>query len=229
MDYSKKLKLIEFLEQFITDSRRQKIIQVLSERTRYLTVVLEDIFQPQNASAVLRTCECLGIQDVHIIENENQFEVNPDVVLGASKWLTLHNYNLHEFNTMECLQGLLQKGYKIVGTTPLPGALSLEQLDLGEKSAIIFGNEQKGISQAALQMAHEFIHIPMVGFTESFNISVSAAIIINHLSHELKKNNIPWQLPQNESIDLKIEWLKNSVRQPEKLVNYFLEQYSDIS
>ena len=103
---------------------------VLNMRTRYITVALEDIYQPHNASAVLRSCECFGIQDVHIIENNNEYRINPEVVMGASKWLNLIRYREKEFNTMEAVRVLREKGYRIIATSPGTGAVPLEEFDV---------------------------------------------------------------------------------------------------
>lgn len=221
-----KERLIEFLEQFILEARMEKFRSVLDERTRHITIVLEDIFQAQNASAVLRTCECTGIQDVHIIENENQFDIHPDIVMGASKWLTLHQYNQQEENTLDCLQSLKKQGYRLIATSPLPSGVALEELPVDQKTAIIFGNELNGLSQQAMDLADGHMHIPMMGFTESFNISVSAAICMNHLSHAIRREGVAWQLPCEQRLDLLLDWMQKSLRNPEPLIRHFLSQES---
>ena len=139
-------------------------------RTRYLTVVLEDIFQSQNASAVLRTCDCFGIQDVHIIENRNPYEINPDVELGSAKWLNMNRYNKSGHNTLEAFTELRKKGYKIIATSPHKNDLMIQDLPIEHKIALVFGSEREGLSDIALQNADAFVKIPMYGFTESFNI-----------------------------------------------------------
>jgi len=165
--------LFEFLSYYITDRKKQIICDNIKERTRYITVVLEDIFQPQNASAVLRTCDCFGIQDVHIIENQNAYNINPDVVLGATQWLTLKNYNKKENNTLDAIKELKSKGYRIIATTLSDKNTSLNDFQLNKgKSALFFGTEQTGLSSDVIENADEFLKIPMYGFTESFNISV---------------------------------------------------------
>jgi tRNA (guanosine-2'-O-)-methyltransferase len=113
--------LLDYLLSFLTPQRKEKFLKVAGERTRHIAVVLEDIYQPHNASAVLRSCDCFGVQDVHIIENKNHFDVNPDVAVGASKWLSLHKYRREEDNTTACLAALKNKGYLLVATTPTPG------------------------------------------------------------------------------------------------------------
>ena len=114
-------KLILYLQQFVTERRLKLFDSRLENRTRYLTVVLEDIFQPHNASAVMRSCECFGIQDLHIIENRNAYRINPDVALGSYKWLTLKRYNLPGDNTTRALVLLKQEGYRIVAAMPHKG------------------------------------------------------------------------------------------------------------
>jgi len=210
----------------MTDERRDQMAQVLAHRTKYLTVVLEDIFQPQNASAVLRTCDCFGIQDVHIIENRNEFNVDPEVVMGSSKWISIHRYNQQQNNTREALHKLKKQGYRIVATSPHKDDVNLESLDLNAgKLALIFGTELTGISDIVREEADEFMKIPMYGFTESFNISVSAAISMHHLKHRLEQSAIQWQLSEEDRQEIYLEWLRRSIKKSDLLVEKY---YKDI-
>lgn len=212
----------EYLKQFITERRWELFKQVIEKRTRYITVVLEDIFQAQNASAVLRTCDCFGIQDVHIIENTNEFQINPDVELGAAQWLNLNSYNVQENNTLSAIDNLRKNGYRIVATTPHSNDTELENFDLKKgKVALFFGSEQPGLSQIMLDNADEFLKIPMYGFTESFNISVSAAIILHFLKFELEKTSINWQLQEHEKKEILLNWLKYSIKDSELIIKEY--------
>ncbi|MEI7501387.1 MAG: RNA methyltransferase [Bacteroidota bacterium] len=216
--------LIEFLKKFITEERYKKFQTNIIQRTRFITIALEDIFQPHNASAVLRTCDCFGIQDVHIIENRNKYQVNPDVALGSSKWLNLIHHNLAEDNTISCLKKLRQLGYRLVATSPHQDGFTPETLPLDQKTALIFGTELAGLSPMALEMADDFIKIPMVGFTESLNISVSAAIFIQSLTSRLRTSSVPWQLSNEEQSEIMVDWLKNSIKRSDGLVNDFFQK-----
>lgn len=214
--------LINFLSQFTTDRRFQLFKEVAANRTRYITPVLEDIYQPQNASAVLRTCECSGIQDIHIIEERNRFKLNPDVELGSAQWLTLFKYNQPEGNITAAIQNLKTNGYRIVATTPHAKDVSLEQFDLsGGKTALLFGTELKGLSEQALDQADEFVRIPMTGFTESFNISVSVAIMTYSLVRALKNSTISWKLSESEQKLLVLNWLRKSIKDSDLLEKRF--------
>jgi tRNA (guanosine-2'-O-)-methyltransferase len=205
--------LIYHFEKFVLDRRSTLINSLLHFRTRYITVVLEDIYQSQNASAVLRTCDCFGIQDVHIIENRNKYIINPDVALGSNKWLTLSKYTKKENNSVSALKILREKGYRIVATTPHTNDTNLEDYDLNKgKTALIFGTELRGLSKDIINSADEYIKIPMYGFTESFNISVSAAIILHYLTYKLRKSEIDWRLTENEKNEVKLDWLRKSVK-----------------
>ncbi len=206
-------KLIKYLSGFITERRMELFERILEYRTRYITVVLEDIFQPQNASAVLRSCECFGIQDIHIIENKNEYRINPDVVMGASKWLNLSRYQEKEFNTLDAISGLREKGYRIVATTPGEGSIALEEFDIEKgKFALLFGTELTGLTDIAINQADESIRIPMRGFTDSFNISVSAAIIFHQLTLALYRSDVDWKLKEKEKDELMIHWLNTSIK-----------------
>lgn len=218
--------LIQYLSSFITENRWELFQKVIEQRTRYITVVLENIFQPHNASAVIRSCDCFGIQDIHVIENSNSYEVNPDVSLGSDKWINLTKYNTNESdNTISAIETLKEKGYRIVATTPHTNDTELEQFNLTDgKIALLFGTELNGLSETAIKHSEEFLKIPMQGFTESFNISVSAAIILHHLTNELKKTNIQWQLTDNEKEKILVTWLKKSIRNGEAIATDFIDK-----
>ena len=225
MDNATKKELINYLSGFLTPRRLAKMQSILNNRTRHLTIALEDIYQSHNASAVLRSCECFGIQDVHIIENQNTYEVNPDVALGASKWLTLHKYSGQEFNTPSCLENLKAKGYRLVAASPHKDDCLLEELPLDQKTALLFGTEMRGLTPEAIRMAEGFVKIPMQGFTESFNISVSAAICLYELSTKLRNSPISWQLSEEEKSDLLLDWIKVSIKNPDLLISRYLKTH----
>lgn len=217
--------LIEYLEYFITDERREQFYKVLSERTRYFTVVLEDIYQPQNASAVLRTCDCFGIQDIHVIENKNEFIINRDVVLGSTQWLNINKYSGKEDNTKDCLTKLKSDGYRIIATSPHINDLNLSDFNIESgKAAFVFGTEKFGISNSVREMADEFIKIPMYGFTESYNISVSAAMILNNITERIRKSEIKYQLSEEEKAPILLNWLRNTI----KKVDLIEEKYKEM-
>lgn len=227
MDKKRKKDLIRYLSGFATQSRLDGFERVLAARTRYIAVALENIFQPHNASAVLRSMDCFGIQDAHIIENEYEYRVNPDVALGASKWLTLIRYNSAPNNTEAAIEHLRADGYRIVATTPHTGDTSLDEFDLNAgRPALFFGTELEGLSDTVLQNADEFLRVPMYGFTESFNISVSAAVILYELSRKLRQASIDWHLSEAEKTDLRLEWLKQSVRHSDLLIRRYLDEQS---
>ncbi len=209
--------LLEKLTSFISDNKNQLFDQIIQNRTRYLTLVLEDIYQAQNASAVLRTADCFGIQDVHIIENRNEYTINPDVALGASKWLSIYRYNEMENNTIRVIQKLKADGYKIVATMPHKGDVLLPDMDMNQKTALFFGTELKGLSSVVQEHADIFIKIPMYGFTESYNISVSAALCLQELSKKMRLGNIDWSLSESERLDVKLNWARATVRESERV------------
>ena len=206
--------LIHYLSGFITPERLDLFERTLDQRTRYLTIALEDIYQPQYASAVLRTVDCFGLQDAYIIENNNQFEVDREVAMGATKWLNIKKFNKKENNSSDAIKHLRKKGYRIVATTPHEGDTNLEDYELEKgKTALFFGTELTGISDIVKNEADEFLKIPMYGFTESFNISVSAAIILHHLTHQLRfHTSLDWRLTQQERDEIKLGWLRRTIK-----------------
>lgn len=213
MDKNSDKDLLAYLSGFITEERNSVLDRVLHERTNYITIALENIFQPQNASAVMRSVDCFGLQDVHVIENSNNFEVDTEVAMGSTKWLNMHRYNEGDNNTMEAIKKIRAEGYRIVATTPHEGDTNLEDFDLNKgKVALFFGTELTGISDTIRNEADEFLKIPMYGFTESFNISVSASIILHHLTLKLRQSNIDWRLSEEDKIATKLEWLRRCIK-----------------
>lgn len=215
------------LSGFVTERRIDLFKQILNERTRYITVVLEDIYQPHNASAVLRSCDVFGIQDVHIIENKNKYTINPDVTLGSDKWLSITKYNNAGDNTQVALNNLKSNGYRIIAASPHDTSVSLQNLDLNKgKVALVFGTELQGLSEQAFKNSDEFVHIPMVGFTESLNISVSAAIFLNKFSGLLRKLHIDWKLSVEEKELILKNWLMNSINKSELIEKKYYKTHS---
>ena len=214
---------IAFLGQFVTDHKKELIARILCQRTRHITIALEDIYQSQNASAVLRTCECYGLQQVHIIENENTYTLNRRVLKGAEKWMDILQYNQPgKNNTEACFQSLEAHGYCILATVPTEGALPIASVDISQKVALVMGNELNGLSEYALQHAHYKVKIPMYGFTESLNLSVSTAICIHELMGKLKASSVDWGLSEAERKHLELQWYKKLVRNSDVLEKHFL-------
>lgn len=217
--------LFDHFAQFVSDHKKEFVDKVLSQRTRYVTVVLENIYQSQNASAVLRTCECMGIQDVHIVENTAKYQLNVRVLKGADKWLNLERYRTRGANNTEtCFRKLKSEGYRILVASPSEGGVAVDEIDVLEnKLALVFGNELHGASAYALEHADAKVKIPMYGFTESLNISVSVAICLNTLLPKLRQTpskNI--SLSEAEQNAIKLSWYRKIVKRSDILEREFL-------
>lgn len=223
MNSDHKRLLLDYLLTFVSDNKRNRFDEIIQSRTRHVTVVLEDIYQSQNASAVLRSCDCFGVQDVHVIENKNVYEVNDNVALGSSKWLNLIMYNKYENNTLDAIKKLKKEGYKIVATTPHTNDQLIDELPLDDKIALVFGTEMEGVSQQVMDAADEFVKIPMYGFTESFNISVSAALSLFCVTEKLRKSNVNWRLSEDEILDVRLSWAKNSIKKADAIEDAFFK------
>lgn len=206
-----KEKLLDELYQIITPNKVEMFEQLVPMRTRHLTIVLENIFQEHNASAVLRTCESFGVQDLHIIEKDNKYKVQRDIARGAGRWVDMYNYSQGEEPTLECLQSLKAKGFKIVATTPHEDDFTVDTLPIDQPIALVFGTEQSGISDLVREHADGYVKIPMYGFTESFNISVSAAIAMHVIRTRLENSSLDWKLSLEEQLDLKINWCQKII------------------
>ena len=224
MTTEKQQNIIDYLSGFVNEERRERLAKILSQRTRHITVVLEDIYQSQNASAVVRTCECLGIQELHVIENHYEYRLNPAVVQGASKWIDLIKHNQAEQdNTRACIEQLKQRGYRIIAMAPAPAGKSVEQLDTRDKLALCFGSEEPGLSANLQALADETVRIPILGFTQSYNLSVSAGISLYTLVSILRNSTINWQLDESDATDLYIKWLAQSTQSGQSLLEKYLK------
>lgn len=220
---SREYQLIGHFSQYISDHKKEFVEQVLNDRTRYVTVVLEDIYQSQNASAAVRTCECMGVQDVHIIENYNPYEVNSSVLKGSYKWENLIRYRSQENNTEMCYKNLRANGYKIYATDPSVENISIDEIEIDtSKIALVFGNELHGLSQYALDHADQHVKIPMYGFTESLNISASVAVCLSTITPKLKANREQYTLSQHEKDELRLAWYRKMVKKSDIIEKLFL-------
>jgi len=215
--------LVQRFSQYVSDHKKEFIQKVLAQRTRHVTVVLEDIYQSQNASAVVRTCECMGLQDIHIIENSATYQVNTRVLKGSNRWMNLIRYHSkEENNTAMCFRELREQGYTIYAADPSEDGISIHDIDVTNKVAIAFGNELHGVSDYALQESDFKVKIPMFGFTESLNISVSVAICLNTLITRLRQNFEKYGLSEEEKEVLTLQWYRKVVRKSDVLEREFL-------
>lgn len=220
LSFRQKEQLYEQAAQLISDNKRQLFDRLAPLRTRHIAVVLEDIYQSHNASAVLRSCDCFGVQDVHVIEAHNPFNPAGDVAVGSSKWVDYYPYP----DTISAYRRLREKGYRIVATTPHENDSLIGDLDLTQPTALVFGTELTGLTPLAIQEADAYVKIPMYGFTESFNISVCAALSLFSLTSRLRNSpDISWQLAPEEVIDLKLHWCAQAIRDGEKVMQNLVD------
>lgn len=212
--------LKEFLYTYITDNKRSIFAKVLPERTHHLTLVLEDIYQSQNASAVVRSADCFGIQDVYVIEERESYKLNAKVLKGSAKWVDIHRSKSAEQTYAE----LKAKGYKLAATTPHTD-MTLDMLPLDAPVALMLGNEENGLRPESMEQADYRIRIPMYGFTESLNVSVSAAICLNHLVTKVRNNpDIDWRLTELERRRLEMLWIFKIIGRPDLLIAQYLRE-----
>ncbi len=205
----------ELLEEFyklIPEVKGTMFDKIAAERTEYVTVLLEEIFQEHNASAVLRSCDCFGIQSLHVVENKNKYKVQRDIARGAGKWTNLNNYNQGEEALSIALTKLKHEGYKIAALTPDAGAYSIYNVPLDQPLAVCFGTEWEGITDELREKADYKVAIPMYGFTESFNVSVSVALTLQALRKRLEDSELPWRFTEKEQTQLKLEWCERYMK-----------------
>lgn len=207
-----KTKFINYFAEHITPNKLNLFDRIIQQRTRHITAVVENIYAEQNATAILRTTECLGIQDLFIIEEHNKFKIPKKIASGAAKWVDIHRYNKETHSPTEIVKDLKERGYKIVCTSPSSLATTPYNIDLSDKLAVFFGEEEPGLSKVIMDLADIHMNIPMYGFTESLNVSVSAGIVLSTLVQRLKESNHHWQLSEDERADLKLAWMCNAIK-----------------
>ena len=218
--------LVEHLSRHVTPRRLRRMRSVLAERTRWLTVVLEEVYQPHNASAVLRSCECFGVQEVHVVEQRNEFRVSRDVALGAARWLDVVRWQAGEGAAIgRCCDALAARGYRLAAATPAADAISVDDFDpCRGPVAVLFGTELEGLTAEALRRCPERVRIPTVGFTESLNISVSAALVLRELTRGLRRAGADWRLGEAEQEELLLRWLRAGVSGSDEIAARFQKQ-----
>ena len=215
--------LLTYLEGFITENRKEGFLRVLKNRTKHFTVAMEDVFQLHNTSAVMRSCEVFGIQELNVIEQKFGKSIDKEIAMGAEKWVDINRFS----SIQDCVTNLKRKGYQIIATTPHNDSCLLHEFDITKPSALFFGTERDGLSEEVMQQADGFLKIPMVGYTESLNISVSAAIIIQDVTNRLRQSDIHWQLTDEEILDKRLDWTRKSIKDIEFIEKKFHEENSN--
>ncbi|MCL6273024.1 RNA methyltransferase [Muricauda sp. 2012CJ35-5] len=212
--------LLTYLETYLTEERKLRFMNVLENRTKYLTVAIEDVFQLHNTSAVIRSCDAFGIQEVHVIEDRFGQRLDKNIAMGAEQWVDVNRFN----TTTDCVNALREKGYQIVATTPHTASNFLHEFEIDGPTALFFGTEKEGLSEEVLQQADKFIKIPMVGFSESLNISVSAAIIIQELTQKLRSSDLDWEMTAIDILEKRLDWTKKSIKDVEGIIARYQTQ-----
>ena len=211
--------LLTYLEGFITENRKEGFLRVLKNRTKHFTIAMEDVFQLHNTSAVMRSCEVFGIQELNVIEQKFGKSIDKEIAMGAEKWVDINRFS----SIQDCVTNLKRKGYQIIATTPHNDSCLLHEFDITKPSALFFGTERDGLSEEVMQQADGFLKIPMVGYTESLNISVSAAIIIQDVTNRLRQSDINWQLKDEEVLEKRLDWTRKSIKDIEFIERKFHE------
>ena len=206
---------IACLAEFTTSERYEVLRRTVAMRTRYMTVLAENMFHGQNAAALIRHCEAFGIQDIHTVETRCKFNPNVNIVRGTDKWIDLHRHR----TTAEAIADLKGRGYRIVATTPHREDKTPETFDVAASPfVLVFGTEHAGISDEIVAAADEFLRIPMCGMVESLNVSASAAILIYMLSSRMRETVPDWRLTAGERAEILYRWTFASVRDAEAIL-----------
>jgi tRNA (guanosine-2'-O-)-methyltransferase len=212
----------------ITPNKVNMFERIAPQRTKHIVVALENIQQDHNASAIMRTMDCLGFQELHLIEKNNNYQFQRDIALGAARWLDVVQHQQEPEPVLDSIAHLRQKGYQIVATSPHVKASTPQNIDLSQPIALFFGAEKHGISEELSANADTFLHIPMHGFTESFNLSVSAALVLSALRTRLEASKIDWLMSEQQSTALKIAWCERILNGGPQLAQKFREEFKKV-
>ncbi|MEO2051075.1 MAG: RNA methyltransferase [Allomuricauda sp.] len=214
------LDLLAYLEGYLTEERKQRFLEVLQHRTKHITIAIEDVYQMHNTSAIIRSCDVFGVQEVHVVEDRFAKRLDKNIAMGAEKWVDVYRYQ----STADCIANLKQKGYQIIATTPHNDSTLLPEFYPEQKSAIFFGTEKEGLSDVVMHEADVFLKIPMVGFSESLNVSVAAAIIIQDLAHKVRASEVDWQLTDVEILEKRMDWTQKSIQHVKGIIKRYLAE-----
>ena len=217
--------MLTYLEGFITENRKEGFLRVLKNRTKHFTIAMEDVFQLHNTSAVMRSCEVFGIQELNVIEQKFGKSIDKEIAMGAEKWVDINRFS----SIQDCITNLKGKGYQIIATTPHNDSCLLHEFDITKPSALFFGTERDGLSEEVMQQADGFLKISMVGYTESLNISVSAAIIIQDVTNRLRQSDINWQLSEEEVLEKRLDWTRKSIKDIEFIERKYFELKENVA
>ena len=211
------IELLDYMQAYLTPKRKNLFQEKLALRTNHFTVVTEDVYQLHNTSAVIRSCDVFGVQNVHVVEEKNIKRIDREIAMGAQKWVHVNRHT----SVTQCITHLRDANYQIIATTPHNDACLLHDFDITKPAALFFGTERDGLSDEVLSKADGFLKVPMVGFTESLNISVSAAIILQSLTTRLRQSNLSWQLTEEDRRFTLLQWLKNTIKSSEEIIARF--------
>ena len=212
-------KTFEYLQQFLTDERLEKINHYAAESSDFVLPIIEDVFQFRNAAAIVRSVEACGFHKIVAMESENDFVPNLRVTKGAETWVEVERLP----HNIDSLKELKNRGYKILAVSPEKNAKLLPDYQLAEPVALIFGTEAAGVTEEILEFADETLAIPMYGFTRSFNVSVAAAICVYDLKQKLMKSNLDYKLSEEKLWEMKVRWAVNSLQSGEQILAKYLK------
>lgn len=206
---------IAWLAEFMLPERYDVLRRTVAMRMRYMTILAENTFHPQNAAALIRHCEAFGLQQMHTVETVCRFNPNAAIVRGTDRWVDIRRHR----STAEAIAALRGEGYRIVATTPHREDTTPESFDVTRgRFALVFGTEHAGISEEVLASADEFLRIPMCGMVESLNVSASAAILIYMLSERMRRQVEGWNMTAAEQAATLYGWMCRSVKDSEEIL-----------
>lgn len=217
--------LIEHLSSLLNPNRKETLDKAISLRTKHICLVLENIRHTQNSSAIIRTAEIMGVQDVHVVRQNYQNDLRRDITKGAEKWMEVRLYDGEERNIELCFNYLKKKKYKIAVTCLDDDSKSIEEIPLIEPLAIVMGEEVSGVSDFAKANADYKIKLPMYGLTESFNIAIAGSLVMHQILTRLRSTDVNYLLNPQQKTELTLDWYKKAIRGGHEIASRFIEKF----
>lgn len=223
---AQRMELLQYMDGFLTDERRERLNAVLDQRTTHFCIAMEDLFYERNSGAIIRTADGYGIQNIHVIEPKDSFKskVTNIISKGAEKWVNKTQHGDMHNGAKDCIAELRKQGYQIVATTPHKDGHTIHNFDISKKSAFFLGTEKTGISPEVMEEADDYIAMPIYGFTESYNVSVANAILLHELTNRLRNSDIDWHLSPEERENLMLDWTLKSIVSSHLLAEKYIRE-----
>lgn len=223
-DFRMALKFYDRLFDLLTEHKKNLFTTLIEYRTNHIAWLADNFYHEQNSSAIIRSADCFGYNTVFVIEDKYRFKVNEEIAMGAQKWVNTVIFQVGNVDYGQAIHAIKQSGYKLIAATPHINGLSVENLDIRKPICIAMGSERHGHHPEILEEADGFVAIPMEGFSESLNVSVTAGVLMYTLKKRLKSEGIDWQLSDADKKRQILIWMLKTIPSAQKMVERWIQE-----